>query len=113
MPKTKVAILRKQAFRIIAQDPAVRTNGRILTAQVDVPAEELAAGPWGHRVQVIDCDASTQRLYRPLNYPYRPELWPHHHGPFVTSFALGSADFSPDGLRVVLSRPPATPTIGG
>ncbi|NJC97720.1 MAG: hypothetical protein FIB03_15520, partial [Anaerolineae bacterium] len=68
MSGTKEAILRRQPFRIIAQDPAVRINGRILTAQVDVPAEELAAGPWGHRVQVIDYDASTQKFYRPLNY---------------------------------------------
>jgi len=43
-------------------------KGRILTAQVEVPAEELATGPWGHRVHVIDYDASTQTLYRPLDY---------------------------------------------
>jgi len=68
MPKTKETIHRRQTFRIIAQDPAVRVNGKILTARVDVPAEELAAGPWGHRVQVIDYDSSTQMLYRPLDY---------------------------------------------
>jgi len=60
--------VRRQKFRIVAQDPAVRLKGRILTAQVEVPAEELASGPWGHRVHVIDYDASTQTLYRPLKY---------------------------------------------
>ena len=68
MPRTKEVNLRKQGFRMIAQDPAVRVDGRILTAQVDIPAEELGAGPWGHRVQVIDYDSSTQTLYRPLEY---------------------------------------------
>jgi hypothetical protein len=51
---------------IIAQDPMVKGhNGRILTTQVSVPAEELAPGPWGYRVQVIDYDASTKALYAP------------------------------------------------
>jgi hypothetical protein len=56
-------------LRIIAQDPSVRVNGKILTAHVDVPAEELAPGPWGYRVHVIDYDASTGTLYKPLEYP--------------------------------------------
>lgn len=60
--------LRRQRFRIIAQDPAVKIGGRILTATVEVPAEELAPGPWGHRVHVVDFDATTQTLYRPHEY---------------------------------------------
>ncbi len=51
---------------IIAQDPGVLSGGRILRARVTVPAEELDPGPRGYRVQVIDYDASTGRLYRPL-----------------------------------------------
>lgn len=62
------AALRSQRLRIIAQDPAVRFRGRMLTSTVEVPAEELAPGPWGHRVHVVDFDASTQTLYRPLEY---------------------------------------------
>jgi hypothetical protein len=54
---------------IIAQDPSVRLNRRILRARVDVPAEDLAPGPWGYRVHVVDYDASTGVLYKPLNYP--------------------------------------------
>jgi hypothetical protein len=53
-------------LRIIAQDPSIRRRDRILTAEVPVPAEKLAAGPWGHRVQIIDYDASTNTLQRPL-----------------------------------------------
>ena len=49
---------------IIAQDPMVKNqDGRILTTQVSIPAEELALGPWGYRVQVIDYDASAKTLY--------------------------------------------------
>jgi hypothetical protein len=51
---------------ILAQDPSVRLpNRRILTAEVPVAFEELADGPIGHRVQVVDYDASTRTLYRP------------------------------------------------
>jgi hypothetical protein len=61
-------VLRKRKLRIIAQDPAVRVGGAILTAEVDVPAEELAPGPWGHRVHVIDYDASSDTLFEPPEY---------------------------------------------
>ncbi|MBI5486275.1 MAG: hypothetical protein HY905_02965 [Deltaproteobacteria bacterium] len=57
---------RTRTLTVIAQDPSVlRPDGNILTARVEVPAERLAPGPWGHRVHVIDYDASTGRLYRP------------------------------------------------
>ena len=56
---------RTRTLTIVAQDPSVRRRGKILTARVEVPAEALAAGPWGHRVQIIDYDASTGTLYKP------------------------------------------------
>ena len=59
---------RNQTFRIIAQDPAVRTPEGILMARVTIPAEVLGPGPWGHRAQVIDFDSSTQTLYLPPEY---------------------------------------------
>jgi hypothetical protein len=62
------ALRRTQELTIIAQDPSVKVDGRILTAQVSVPAEELAPGPRGYRVQVIDYDSSTGALYPPLEY---------------------------------------------
>src|SRR5882724_2772464 len=59
--------LRK--LTIIAQDPSVKVGGKILLAEVEVPAEELLPGPSGHRVKVIDYDASTNTLYQPASYP--------------------------------------------
>ena len=54
-----------QRVTIIAQDPSVRLKGHILTAEVDVPAEELIPGPCGYRVNVIDYDATANVLYEP------------------------------------------------
>lgn len=51
---------------VLAQDPAVRgPGGRALTTHVVVPAERLEPGPKGHRIHVIDYDASTDTYYKP------------------------------------------------
>lgn len=55
-------------LRILALDPTVRVGNKLLVADVAVPAEKLYVGPWGHRVQVIDYDASTGSLLKPLKY---------------------------------------------
>ncbi len=53
---------------IVAQDPAVLDgNGSPLVTEVDVPAEELAPGPCGYRLHVIDYDTSTRTLYKPAD----------------------------------------------
>jgi hypothetical protein len=58
---------RTRTLTIVAQDPAVRTpEGRILCTEAEVPAEALEPGPWGHRVQIIDFDATSNRLFAPL-----------------------------------------------
>jgi hypothetical protein len=58
---------RHRLLRIVAQDPALRdTKGRIATAVVDVPNEDLEDGPRGYRIQVIDYDASSGRFYTAL-----------------------------------------------
>jgi hypothetical protein len=63
------AASRYNHLTVIAQDPGVRDRrGVILTSPVALPPEYLAEGPWGYRVQVIDFDASTDRLYPPLRY---------------------------------------------
>ena len=62
------ALRRTQELTIIAQDPSVRVDGKILTAQVSIPAEELAPGPRGYRMQVVDYDSSTGIFYPPLEY---------------------------------------------
>jgi hypothetical protein len=53
---------------ILGQDPALfDEHGRIVTARVAIPNEDLGPGPRGYRVQVIDYDASLHRLYPPLD----------------------------------------------
>jgi hypothetical protein len=65
---------------IVAQDPSVKTpGGKILTARVAVPAEDLIAGPIGYRVQVVDYDATTRKFYGahslPNEYAREPKAW--------------------------------------
>jgi hypothetical protein len=50
---------------IIAQDPAVKVDGAILRAVVEIPPETLEAGPRGPRFWVVDYDATTRRLVAP------------------------------------------------
>ena len=63
-----IARPRTRRLTIIAQDPGVKVDGRILTAEIDIPAEEIAPGPRGYRVQVVDYDTTTGTLYMPLEY---------------------------------------------
>ncbi|MDQ3749879.1 MAG: hypothetical protein M3367_12855 [Acidobacteriota bacterium] len=61
---------RTRRLKIVAQDPGIKgKDGKILTAEVNVPAEEFAPGPSGYRVHVIDFDASTGSHYIPYEYP--------------------------------------------
>jgi hypothetical protein len=71
---------RTRRLTIVAQDPSIRRNGRILTTEVEVPAEELAPGPSGYRVHVIDYDSSTGTHYMPRVYP--PLKNGAYHDPF-------------------------------
>jgi hypothetical protein len=51
---------------VLAQDVGIlRDDGTILTASVSVPWEDLVSGPTGHRVQVVDYDATTRTMYAP------------------------------------------------
>lgn len=60
-----MAELRARRMPVIAQDPGVRRKGRILTTPVSVPWEDLQPGPMGHRVCVVDYDATTRKMYKP------------------------------------------------
>lgn len=60
-----MAELRTRKLPVIAQDPKVQRDERILTTTVSVPWEDLQPGPIGHRVCVIDYDASTRKMYSP------------------------------------------------
>ena len=62
---TRHSLPNRRKLTVIAQDPSVKVDGKILTSEVDIPAEELLPGPCGYRVNVIDFDASTNALYRP------------------------------------------------
>ena len=59
--------LRDREFTVIAQDPAIRRNGRIVRAQVAVPAEKLDPGPRGYRVSIVDYDSSRDVLYQAVD----------------------------------------------
>lgn len=61
--------IHTRKLTIVAQDPSVRVNGKILRASIDVPAEEIGMGPRGYRVDVVDYDSSTMTLYKPIKYP--------------------------------------------
>jgi len=55
---------------VVAQDPSIkRSDGGILMAQIEVPAEELMPGPIGYRVQVVDYDTSTGRYHGAHDLP--------------------------------------------
>jgi hypothetical protein len=59
---------RTRRLTVIAQDPSIRykkgpKKGRIVTAQIRVPAEALAPGPSGYRVRCIDFDATRDVHY--------------------------------------------------
>jgi hypothetical protein len=57
---------RSRHLTIIAQDPRVRSRGRIVTSRVALPAERLGDGPRGHRAYGVDFDATANTLYAPL-----------------------------------------------
>ncbi len=64
-----VVLPRMQRLTIVAQDPLLRhRDGTIVTAEIEIPAERIAPGPQGHRVHVVDYDASTRTLYRAQPY---------------------------------------------
>jgi hypothetical protein len=58
--------LRTRRMPVLAQDCGIRRDdGTVLTASVAVPWEELVSGPTGHRVQLVDYDATTRTMYAP------------------------------------------------
>lgn len=62
---------------VLALDPSVRTDGRMLRTQIEVPNEVLEAGPRGYRVSIVDYDSSTdsfhatQQTFRQARDAYR------------------------------------------
>lgn len=88
-----VPLPRTRKLSIIAQDPSILgANGKILTTQIDVPAEELAPGPRGHRVHVIDYDTTTATLYKPQQYDDQPEETGTYDDPFLEIIERGDVE---------------------
>jgi|tagenome__1003787_1003787.scaffolds.fasta_scaffold20958470_2 hypothetical protein len=57
--------MQKRQFEIVAQDPSVRDrNGKVLTAKINLPSEDLVQGPMGYAFYVVDYDASTGTMYQ-------------------------------------------------
>lgn len=57
------------SWTIVAQDPSVLWKGKILRASAIVPEELLLPGPRGHRVHVVDYDASARVQYKAGDEP--------------------------------------------
>jgi hypothetical protein len=63
-------------WTVLAQDPSVPGPGkRALTTRVSVPAERLEAGPKGHRIHVIDFDATRNAYYEPRQQKLYSDLY--------------------------------------
>lgn len=65
-PEAVFAATRSRCFTVLGQDPTLEDARGVVTVPVSVPLEDLAPGPRGARLHVIDCDASTQTLYKPV-----------------------------------------------
>jgi hypothetical protein len=79
---TRHSLPNARTLTAIAQDPSIKFRGKILTAELTVPAEDLLPGPCGYRVNVIDYDSSTNTLYEPMSY--EGQEWDSKYGdPFA------------------------------
>ena len=87
---------------VLAQDPSITMNGAALTTRVRVPEEPTTPGPHGHRVRVIDFDASRGDYYAPYAMPGRFDEFdsvtdvdqlvsnPHFHAQNVYAIAMST-----------------------
>ena len=64
-----MAYLPTRKLTVLALDPSVRSGGKILRTQIEIPNELLVAGPRGHRVSIVDYDSSTDVLRSPGSLP--------------------------------------------
>jgi hypothetical protein len=66
-PEAVFAAPRSRCFTVLGQDPTLEDARGVVTVPVSVPLEDLAPGPRGARLHIVDCDASTQTLYKPVS----------------------------------------------
>lgn len=80
------AVGRTRKMLVIAQDPSIRnSSGQPLTAEIEIPAEDLSPGPRGYRVHVVDYDASSGILYQPAPFQDPKSGQPKVHPPDLAS----------------------------
>ncbi len=60
-----MSYLPTRKLTVLALDPSVQSDGKILRTQIEIPNEPLVAGPRGHRVSVVDYDSSTDSFRSP------------------------------------------------
>jgi hypothetical protein len=86
---TRHSLPNTRTLTIIAQDPSIKIGRKIVTAVIEVPAEDLLPGPCGYRVNVIDFDATTGTLYEPATFGVSSD------GKYVDPFAVKSKGARP------------------
>jgi hypothetical protein len=59
---------------VIAQDPAVTIDGKVLRATITIPAERLEPGPRGPRFWVVDYDSTARRIVAPDADPWQDKI---------------------------------------
>ena len=65
---------QQRQLTIVAQDPSIPGDDNdVLLSKVLIPAEELRAGPWGYRVQVVDYAAMRGKSYHRPNLKRDPD----------------------------------------
>lgn len=85
---------------VVAQDPSIRNKaGRILTTELSVPAETLAAGPSGARVHVIDYDTRSGTYYKPRTSRLQEDIYENISNDEI----LGNPDFHAQNVYAIVS----------
>ncbi|MCS7023755.1 MAG: hypothetical protein NZV14_03055 [Bryobacteraceae bacterium] len=99
--------MRTRRLTIVAEDPSLQVGSgdqrRILTAEVEIPYEELAEGPRGHRVHVIDYDSTSDTIYAPLP----AEAYANGQDPFLNptnETILNNPNFHAQNVYAVVMR---------
>lgn len=102
---TRHSLRSNRSLTIIAQDPSVRIDGKIVRALVDIPAEQLLPGPRGYRVNVIDFDATANVLYAQAEIPSSLDVEvPDPYATADDSVLLGDPRFHAQNVYAIVMR---------
>jgi hypothetical protein len=86
---------------IIAQDPSVKkSDGKILTAQIEIPYEELSPGPRGYRLNIVDYDSTQKVFYKPYSIKNNTDEFENQSD----STLLNSPEFHAQNVYVIIMR---------